>query len=466
MPDNYFCLYSHFYQPPRGDPFADDEIPDEPEAAPYKNLNEKAAQLCYAPNASLGNFDLISFNVGATLGRWLEKSAPETHQRIVAADRAAVEKWGVGSALAQPLHHTILPLNPRRDKVLQVRWGLMAFEHRFGRAAQGLWLPEMAVDLETLQVLYDNGVQFTLLSQAQVRGVSEGAGPYWVRLSSGDRLAVYVRDDYHSNQLAFSIQALGGAGRWARGTLGPLKRHHGRLLLLALDGETFGLHFPGEENFLHWLLVYEAGAVGYELTHLGRDLRDYPPTKEIEVVENTAWNCPHGLLRWSVGCDCSAGDTRWKGALRRALDNLASHLDEAYLDFTRDLAADPWPLRELYYRVRLGQLTEGQFLHELGLGRLNSRQSGALLSLLLAQFHRQRMYVSSSFFGADLDRAEPRYAIANGARAGRLTAEAVSGDWLASFRRDLAQAVSEQTGKTGAQILDEVLEGTKGRGAV
>jgi len=80
-----------------------------------------------------------------------------------------------------------------------------------------------------------------------------------------------------------------------------------------------------------------------------------------------------------------------------------------------------------------------------------------LLSLLLAQFHRQRMYVSSSFFFDDLDRAEPRYAIANGARAILLTAEASDGDLAAAFRRDLAQAVSSRTGRTGAQILDDVL---------
>jgi len=457
MLENYFCLHCHFYQPPRGDPFADDEVPDEPEAAPYKNFNEKATEQCYAPNASLGNFNAISFNLGSTLGRWLERYAPDTHQRIVTADRVALEKWGVGNALAQPLHHTILPLNPTRDKALQIRWGRMAFEHRFGHSAQGMWLPELAVDLETLQALYDNGVQFTILSQAQVSGANEGAGPYWVKLPSGNRLAVYVRDDWHSTQLAFSLQALGGAGRWARGTLGPLKRNYGRMLLLALDGETFGYHFPGEENFLRWLLEYEAGAVGYEMTNLNRDLRDHPPTKEIEIVENTAWSCPHGLLRWSVGCVCTPGDTRWKGALRRALDNLANCLDDVYLDFTHDLAVDPWSLRELYYRVRLGQMTEGQLLHEFGLGRLASRQAGALLSLLLAQFHRQRMYVSSSFFFDDLDRAEPRYAIANGARAILLTAEASDGDLAAAFRRDLAQAMSSRTGRTGAQILDDVL---------
>ncbi len=461
MTNNYLCVHTNFYQPPRGNPFADDEVPDEPEAAPYRNFNVKAEQLCYSPNATVGNFDKLSFNMGATLGRWLEKNAPATHARMVAADQSHQAQWGAGNGLAQPLHHTILPLNTkRRDKQLQVRWGQMAFQHRFGRAATGMWLPEMAVDLETLQVLYDNGVQFTVLAQGQTRGADAGAGPYWVKLPSGQQLAVYVRDDYHSIQLAFSIESLGGAGRWARSTLGPLKRNYGRLLLLALDGETFGYHFGGEEHFLHWLLEYEAGAVGYEVTTLARDLRDNPPQKEIEIISNSAWSCPHGLSRWFQGCECTVGDSRWKAGLRRALEHLADQIDDIYVDFSRALAVDPWTLREAYYRVRLGQLTDAEFLNEFELTRLSSDQASGLLTLLLAQFYRQRMFASSSFFYEDLDRAEPRYAIANGLRALLLSTNTASGDLLAQFRLDLAQAVSNKTGRTGAQILDDLLAAT------
>ncbi|MBI4769019.1 MAG: DUF3536 domain-containing protein [Chloroflexi bacterium] len=457
MSESFFCFHGHFYQPPRGNPLEINGVLEEPEAAPYRNWNERITAECYAPLAAMGTFEHMSFNLGATLARWLETNAPTTYARIVAADRANVEKWGVGNALAQPAHHTILPLNRTRDKTLQVRWGLISFEHRFGRPAEGMWLPEMAVDLETLQVLYDNGVKFTLLSQAQVRGAEAGAGPYWVKLSSGDRLAVYVRDDWHSNQLAFEVHSLGGAGRWARSTLTPLRKNYGRLMLLATEGETFGYHHPGEEHFLRWLLEYEAGAVGYEVTTLARDLHNHPPTREVEINEYTAWNCPHGLARWSTGCECTPGDTRWKGALRRALDNLANRLDEVYVDYIRNLGVDPWPVRESYFRVYLGRMTEGQFLRDSNLGWLNSRQVGSLLTLLLAQFHRQRMYVSSAFFFEDLDRPEPRYAIANAVRAIRLAAQATGADFTSSLRRDLALVVSNRSGKTGAKILDEAL---------
>jgi alpha-amylase/alpha-mannosidase (GH57 family) len=457
MTDHYLCVHGHFYQTPHGDPFDDDSIGDEPGAEPYRNFYEKVTAECYAPNAEMGNFDLISFNVGAHLARWLEKEKPGLYQRLLAADRQHLEQWGMGNALAQPTHHTILPLCNTRDKALQIRWGLMSFEHRYGRKAEGMWLPEAGVDLETLQILRDNGVTFTILSQGQVTGADKGAGPYWVNLPSDDRLAVFIRDDWHSNQLAFHIENLGGAGRWTRGTLVPLRRDYGRLILLAVDGETFGYHHPGEQHFLHWLVSYEAKAAGFEVTTLARDVREHPPQAEITVKEYTAWSCAHGLARWSTGCDCTPGDTRWKGALRRALDNLANQVDDAYVGFARKLGADPWSLRENFFRVYLGQMTESQLLDDAGLGRLTALQAESLVALLRAQFYRQRMYVSCTFFYEDLDRAEPRYAIVNGVRALRLVEEATGQNFTPGLRRDLTQAVSNRTGKTGAQILDEVL---------
>jgi hypothetical protein len=305
--------------------------------------------------------------------------------------------------------------------------------------------------------LHDQGVKFTILSQSQVQGATEGAGPYWVGLPSGDRMAVYVRDDWQSNQLAFNIQSLGGAGRWARGSLSQLRRESGRLLLLALDGETFGYYYPGEEHFLHWLLFYEAEAIGFEVTSLARDLRDHPPTQEIEYKTATAWNCAHNLARWTTGCGCTPGDSHWKAALRQAMENLASNLKEVYLDRAREMGIrDPWKLREDYMLVRLGALTEEQLMAQQGLE--HDRQSAGLCNLLLANFYSQRSFTSYAFFYDDLDRLEPYYAITNAARVTTLLRRATGHDQEPQLRRDLALAISGKTGKTGAQMLDEALE--------
>ena len=456
MADHYLCVHTHFYQPPRGNPFSGDAIPPEAGAEPYSNFNEKVTAECYAPNAELGNFKLMSFNVGANLTAWLHANAPATYDQIVASEKEYTELNQVSNALAQPAHHTILPLARRRDKMLQVQWGLMSYEHRFGHAAEGMWLPEMAVDLETLQVLHDAGVKFTVLAQSQLRGAQDGGGPYSVKLPSGDSIVVYMRDDYHSNQLSFNVQSQGGAGRWARNVLAPLRRSYPRLLVIATDGETFGHHHPGEEHFLHWLLAYEAKSVGFEVTTLGCDLRDNPPVRELEINEYTAWSCWHGLNRWSMGCECTPGDTRWKPALRRAFDNLAAWVDEAYLDFTRELDADPWALRTDYFRVKLGQLTDAEFLRQAGLAGLPAASAEGLLALLLAQFYRQRMYVSSTFYFEDLDRPEPIYGIANALRSILLVTAATGADYVDAFHQDLKLVISNKSGKTGAQVLDDV----------
>ena len=176
------------------------------------------------------------------------------------------------------------------------------------------------------------------------------------------------------------------------------------------------------------------------------------------MIENTTWSCSHGLARWVVGCDCTENDSRWKGALRRALDNLASDLDQVYLCESRLLGIDAWPLRDDYIAVILGQMDEPAFLAEHDLGHLGNRETHRLLELLEAQFYRQRMYASCTFFFEDLNRLEPRYAIANGVRALALIRYATGNNLSNSFRRDLSMVVSESTERTGADILDEILE--------
>ncbi len=455
MADHALCVHTHFSLLPRNVTLSG--LQSDPMGDVLKNLNERLGATCYAPNSALRNFERMSYDIGGALARWLGENTPETRAQIVAADQAYVRRWGIGNALAQSTQHSVLPLVSERDRQLQVHWGIMAFKHRFGHAPDGLWLPDLAVNYATLQTLHDSGLKFTILSQAQVQGATEGAGPYWAVLPSGDRIAVYVRDDWHSNQLAFSIQALGGAGRWARGALSPLRREYGRLLLLALDGETFGYYYPGEEHFLHWLLFYEAEAVGYEVTTLGRDLRDHPPTREITIVENTAWNCAHGLARWSTGCACTPGASSWKVPLRHAMENLASGWKEVYLDFALEMGIrDPWKLREDYFWVRLGALSVDEFLTQQGLE--HDRQAARLCALLLANFYSQRTFVSYAYFYDDLDRLEPYYAITNAARVAQLVHRATGYDLEPKLRSDLALAASGVSGKTGAQMLDEVLE--------
>src|SRR5204863_6929873 len=94
---------------------------------------------------------------------WMERRAPEVYRRILEADAESVRRRGHGNAVAQAYAHSILPLSNERDRRTQIRWGLYDFRRRFGRAAEGMWLPETGADLATLSALADEGVRFTVL---------------------------------------------------------------------------------------------------------------------------------------------------------------------------------------------------------------------------------------------------------------------------------------------------------------
>jgi hypothetical protein len=314
----------------------------------------------------------------------------------------------------------------------------------------------MAVDYETLGILADEGICYTILSDEQVYGdVEQSAGPYRVALPSGEEIAVFVRDRQLSNDLSFGMPDSAYVDEWLEERVAWRCQREG-LHLVATDGETFGHHHRQGVEVLSRILG--AGRRhGYELTTLGLHLRQHPPQVAVQVIENTAWSCAHGLDRWIVGCDCTPGDSRWKGALRRALDNLACDLDRIYVCEAQQLGFEPWPLRDEYIAVVLGQLSGEDFLTGNGLGHLMSEETQRLLRLLEAQFHRQRMYISCTFFFGRLDRYEPRYAIANGVRALVLTRHATGEDLSHGFRRDLSVAKSTRTGLTAADIFDEIV---------
>src|SRR5450631_4715157 len=87
---------------------------------------------------------------------------------ILEADRHSQERFdGHGSAMAQVYSHLIMPLASTQDKVTQIRWGIADFERRFQRKPEGMWLAETAADSETLELLADHGILYTVLSPYQ-----------------------------------------------------------------------------------------------------------------------------------------------------------------------------------------------------------------------------------------------------------------------------------------------------------
>jgi alpha-amylase/alpha-mannosidase (GH57 family) len=332
------CIHAHFYQPPRENPWLEDvELQDS--AYPYHDWNERIAAECYAPNTAsrildgedrivdiLNNYSRISFNFGPTLLSWMERRRPDLYEAIVEADRASQRRFsGHGSALAQVYNHVIMPLANRRDKQTQIRWGIRDFERRFGRSPEGMWLAETAVDLETLDVLADHGIRFTILAPRQAKQVHPLGGgewrdvsggridpraPYLCRLPSGRAISLFFYDGPISRDVAFSGTLNDGAAFAAR-LAGAFTDADGpELVHIATDGETYGHHRRHGDMALAYCLHHIESAGLARITVYGEYLERNPPAHEVEVFEGSSWSCVHGVERWRADCGCSSGMTR------------------------------------------------------------------------------------------------------------------------------------------------------------
>ena len=460
----YVCLYGHFYQPPREDPFTG-RISHEPGATPYDNFNEKITAECYRPNADEGNFEHISFDLGPTLAVWLERAHPDVYARIIEADRKNLETLGTGNALAQSYNHTILPLATHRDKVTQVIWGIMDFEHRYGHKPEGMWLPETAVDIETLDILAEQGIQYTVLAPWQAAEAIDPTEPYLVRLPSGRQIAVFFYNGPLSGGVSFDWDTTSNADTFAASFLPnhlnteKAQRGEDQLIVIATDGELYGHHKPWRDQFLAHLVGEGAASFGFEVVSLGQYLKTHYPTREVQLRVPSAWSCGHGVDRWKAGCVCTGGDSSWKPRLRNALDHLAARLDEVFEHETGDVLRDPWAARIAYLGLRSGWVTPEAFWAEQGTNGARPEDKAAesrALLLLEAQYWGQCMYTSCGFFFEDLDRIEPRNDIAFARRAISLVWQATQQDLEEGFVTDLEAPRSWRTSLTGADLYRQL----------
>jgi alpha-amylase/alpha-mannosidase (GH57 family) len=393
----YVCIHGHFYQPPRENPWLE-AIELQDSAYPYHDWNERITAECYAPNAKsrildgagnitriVNNYARVSFNVGPTLLAWLAAHAPDTYAAILDADRQSRARFsGHGSALAQVYNHAIMPLANRRDKLIQIRWGKADFERRFGRPPEGMWLAETAVDLETLDFLAREGVLFTVLSPHQARRVRpwrvgarqrpeaadwqdvtggriDPTRAYLCRLPAGRSIALFFYDGPVSQAVAFE-GLLHSGEKFAGRLLGAFsdKRDWPQLVHIATDGETYGHHAAHGDMALAYALELIEARGDVRLTNYGEFLARHPPTWEVEVIENSAWSCAHGVGRWREDCGCRTGGRpgwtqQWRGPLRTALDWLRDELAGRYEELGAAFFRDPWAARDGYVEVLLGR---------------------------------------------------------------------------------------------------------------
>ncbi len=360
-------IHGHFYQPPREDPWTD-RVPREASAAPFHNWNERITHECYRPLAGSGLLEWMSFDVGPTLLQWLEREARDVYERVLDADRISRDRLGHGNAIAQPYHHVILPLASERDKRTEVRWGVADFERRFGRRPAGMWLPETAVDGETLEVLADEGIAFTILSPPQVEEVPPRGLPGAYRTTGGRELAIFVYDGTLSHGVAFG-ELLRDPEAWLSRVEAlaaeedPGAAGSPRLISLATDGETYGHHhYEGLSALAHVLDGLRA-RTEFHIDNFAAFLAKSPPRHPIRIVEPSSWSCAHGIERWRAACGCKMAPEEeshqeWRNPLREALTWLAGKVHAYYEREAEPLLARPWAARDGFGAVVRSTLEE------------------------------------------------------------------------------------------------------------
>ncbi|MBI9043256.1 MAG: DUF3536 domain-containing protein [Anaerolineaceae bacterium] len=460
MQKKFLGIHGHFYQPPREDPISA-KIPFERGAAPYDNWNERINDQCYRPNAIAENFKHISFNLGPTLVEWLENFDEDTLARIVDQERINYMANGIGNAMAQPYNHTILPLATRADKHTQIEWGIRHFENTFHHMPSGMWLPEAAVNLETLEVMAKSGIEFTILAPWQAKTSVRSSFPYLVNLPDGRDMKVFFYNQELSGRVSFDPGATANADQFLVNWILPyfssweIERQNS-FQMISTDGELYGHHQVFRDKFLSHLLNKSFSKYKIESSYPGLWLKE-TGIEEIEIKDNTSWSCAHGITRWMGNCECTP-NSNWKTPLREGFDRIANKLDLEFEKFIGIYLADPWELLHKFIHV----LNEGVPLEELiekivG-DNLNYSSRKIIPLLLFAQFEKQKMFTSCGWFFDDFDRIEPQNNVAYAAQAVWLTYLATGNDISDFAEKELKKVISRSGKVNAAEIFQKYYE--------
>jgi len=482
------CVHAHFYQPPRENPWLE-QIELQDSAYPYHDWNERIEAECYAPNLAarilddakyikriLNNYSKISFDFGPTLLSWLAEHTPDVYKGIIDADRQSQKQFsGHGSGMAQAYNHMILPLANSRDKKTQIVWGFEDFVKRFGRVPEGMWLPETAADLESLDLMAQAGLSFAVLAPRQAKATRPLAGgdwqtvtgagidpsrPYLLKTGENRSIALFFYDGPISQAVAFQNLLTDGE-TFAKRLLSGFSdaRNATQLMHIATDGETYGHHHRYGEMALAYAVDYIESKKLAKLTNYGEFLERNPPSEEVQIHENTSWSCAHGIERWRSNCGCSSGkagwNQEWRKPLRTALDWLRDTVNPRFEELGATLLRDPWLARDSYIHVVLNRSPEiRKHFGEQHFARdLCAQDQVTVWKLLELQRHAMLMYTSCGWFFDELSGIETVQIIEYAGRVVQLAQEIFGDGTEAGFLDQLSAAKSNlpEVG-TGADV--------------
>ena len=494
----YLTIHGHFYQPPRENPWLE-AIELQDSALPFHDWNERINKECYNPNSVskivdsrnrildiVNNYEHISFNFGPTLLSWMEQFAPLTYERIIKADIESIaEHDGHGNAMAQVYNHIIMPLANENDKITQVKWGIKDFEYRFGRKPEGMWLAETAVDDDTLRVLEENGIKFTVLSPYQAlkirkeddkdwTDVSWGnidparSYRYYIKSAPGKFIDLFFYDGAISRSVAFD-ELLKDGNKFAKRLRDGVSdcRDYPQLIHIATDGESYGHHTKFGDMALAYVLQIKAKEEGFTITNYGEYLENCRSDYEVDIKQASSWSCFHGVGRWKEDCGCSTGghpgwNQKWRKPLRDALDYLRDELAKLFeTEGPKYFSKNCWDVRNNYIDVILDRssLSVNKFHKENFLPDLSDEDKVKAMELLEIQRQAQLMYTSCGWFFSEISGIETVQIMKYAARAMQLAAVFTKKDFETRFTEILSEAKSNITEYgTGRDIFNNFVK--------
>jgi len=480
-------FHYHFYQPPREDPWTG-LFNHEWSAWPYHDWNERIAAECYRAMVAVALPDSddamtlfepltqSSFDLGPTLHHWLHVDAPDVERALQRQVRAA-SRGANRVVMAAPLVHAIVPLATPTDQDRLVAWGVDDFRARYGEEPVGMWLPETAVDVASLEVLARHGITYTVLMPTQAAMVRPLGGrwsqvtpetldtsrAYVLTLPSGARMTVVFGHYDLSHRVAFGDLLADGTA--LADTMASALGASDGVVLLVADGETYGHHHRFGDLGVAWATRRLQETYGLT-TAVGEWLATHSPTHEVALHEVSAWSCAHGVERWRSACGCVTGeqpgfDLAWRAPLRDALDWLRAqagaaldwelghhvhHTDAALLDYGKVISGE-WSVHDFLWRHQSRDLSDDE----------RSR----VLEVCEAHRHLMYSFTSCAWFFADPGEIETSIVLRYAALALELTRRTTGREFEPAFLERLGDVRSARFDVAGEELWRRACEETR-----
>lgn len=430
----YLTIHAHFYQPKRTDPW-ENLVLENTGKKNYKNHNFLITDQCYGPlsikdikvkDELINIYSLINYNFGPTLLNFIEENNPRLYYSIIESDIISQKIYGYGNAIACVYNHAILPLLKLSYKKLYVRWGIENFKRNFKRQPIGIWLSELAVDEQTLEVLIENDIKFTILSPHQIesiknieslkieKNVVDPSKPYLWKSKQNPKktITIFLYNKEISDKIIHEANNTEKFSLRIKTSLNTHKKNT-EFVLLASDGEIWGHHLKNGDIYLKKLIEhFTHHKKEVELTNLSFLYHTIKPEYEVEIKNNSSWSCPHGIERWKDECGCRIDPKnryqKWRNTLKKTIDNISEKVDELFIKETTSYIKNPYSAIEefvnIYEEKNPHQILS--FTEKNSIKKINPEEIVKILKLFDMKLHLAFAYTSCGWFFDDITNIE------------------------------------------------------------